>query len=412
MTRGPNRLMSASPLLTRVALKNYKSIAACNVQMGQLVFLVGLNGSGKSNFLDALRFTADSLRTSLDHALRDRGGIHEVRRRSGGHPTHFGISLQFVLPDGAAGSYSFEIGAMPRGGFEVGREQCIIAPGSARPGGRFDIRRGRVVLSDPRGPAAAADRLYLVNASGLEPFRPVYDALSTMGFYNINPQKMRDLQAPDPGVLLARDGGNIAGVLAHLEAVAPEEKRRVEEFLNRVVPGIVGVAPKVMGTRETLEFRQEVAGARHPWRFPAASMSDGTLRALGVLVSVFQTGDGSGPGVRLVGIEEPEVVLHPAATGVLLAALREASKTKQILVTSHSPDLLDEPELETSSILAVVARKGETIIAPVDEAGRETLRQQLYTPGELLRLDQLRPDEAFHERETRQLTLFVEDAKR
>jgi len=404
--------MSATPLLTRVVLKNYKSIAACNVSLGGLVFLVGLNGSGKSNFLDALRFTADSLRASLDHALRDRGGIHEVRRRSGGHPTHFGISLQFVLSDGAEGSYSFEIGAMPRGGFEVAREQCIIAGGSASPRGRFDVRRGQVVLSDPQGPAASADRLYLVNASGLEPFRRVYDALSTMGFYNINPQKMRDLQAPDPGVLLARDGGNIASVLAHLEAVAPEEKRRVEEFLNRVVPGIVGVAPKVMGTRETLEFRQEVAGARHPWRFPAASMSDGTLRALGVLVSVFQTGDGSAPGVRLVGIEEPEVALHPAATGVLLGALRQASRTKQILVTSHSPDLLDEPELETSSILAVVARKGETIIAPVDEAGREALRQQLYTPGELLRLDQLRPDESLYERDTRQLTLFVENAGR
>ncbi|MDD9989650.1 MAG: AAA family ATPase [Spirochaetaceae bacterium] len=50
----------------------------------QLAFLVGPNGSGKGNFLDALRFIADSLRFSIDHALRDRGGINDVRRRSGG----------------------------------------------------------------------------------------------------------------------------------------------------------------------------------------------------------------------------------------------------------------------------------------------------------------------------------------
>ena len=74
-------------LLTRVVLRNYKSIAACDVAPAQLSFLVGPNGSGKSNFLDALRFIADSLRFSIDHALRDRGGINEVRRRSGGHPT-------------------------------------------------------------------------------------------------------------------------------------------------------------------------------------------------------------------------------------------------------------------------------------------------------------------------------------
>jgi len=62
-------------LLRRVVLKDYKSIKACNVSLGSLAFLVGPNGSGKSNFLDALRFVADALRTSLDHAMRERGGI-------------------------------------------------------------------------------------------------------------------------------------------------------------------------------------------------------------------------------------------------------------------------------------------------------------------------------------------------
>ena len=49
-------------LLTRVVLRNYKSIAACDVSPAQLTFLVGPNGSGKSNFLDALRFVADAVR--------------------------------------------------------------------------------------------------------------------------------------------------------------------------------------------------------------------------------------------------------------------------------------------------------------------------------------------------------------
>lgn len=66
-------------LLTRVVLRNYKSIAACDVSPAQLTFLVGPNGSGKSNFLDALRFVADAVRFSLDHALRDRGGRGTVR---------------------------------------------------------------------------------------------------------------------------------------------------------------------------------------------------------------------------------------------------------------------------------------------------------------------------------------------
>ena len=101
---------SDNRLLKRVALRNYKSIAACDVRPTQLSFLVGPNGAGKSNFLDALRFVADALRYSLDHALRDRGGINEVRRRSSGHQTHFGIRLEFSLPT-SYGYYAFNIGA-------------------------------------------------------------------------------------------------------------------------------------------------------------------------------------------------------------------------------------------------------------------------------------------------------------
>lgn len=52
--------------------------------------------------------------------------------------------------------------------------------------------------------------------------------------------------------------------------------------------------------------------------------------------------------------------LHPAAAGVLLGALREASEATQVLVASHSPDLLDDDSIETSSLLGVAATAGAT----------------------------------------------------
>ena len=54
--------------------------------------------------------------TAFDNA---RGGINEVRRRSGGHPTHFGMRLEFALRSGATGHYAFRIGAQPHGGYQV-----------------------------------------------------------------------------------------------------------------------------------------------------------------------------------------------------------------------------------------------------------------------------------------------------
>jgi predicted ATPase len=399
--------MNDSTFIHRIKIRNYKSIAACNVHLGPLTFLVGPNGSGKSNFLDALRFVAAALRTSLDQALRDRSGIKEVRRRSGGHPNHFAVRLEFRLSSGTTGHYAFRVGARLQGGYEVQNEECELHPPDALAAKTFFVvRDGKVETSARVAPAAAIDRLYLVNASGLDEFRPVYEAFSRMGFYSLNPDKIRDLQPPDAGELLAGDGSNLASVLAYLDTHHRPIKERIESYLSKVVPGVRSVEAKTIGPKETLEFRQWVAGSEDPWRFLAANMSDGTLRALGILVALFQSANGSGRRVPLVGIEEPEVALHPAAAGVLLDSLRDAADTTQVIVTSHSPDLLDDEDLPTDAILAVVAEAGNTQIGPLDEAGRSALRDHLYTAGELLRLNQLTPDPKAVAEASRQLRLF------
>ena len=400
--------MKDSTFVTKVTIKNYKSIAACDVRLGPLMFLVGPNGAGKSNFLDALRFVADALNSSLDHAIRDRGGIKEVRRRSGGHPNHFSIRLDFMLSDGSTGHYAFRIGStsLLKREYEVQQEECVVQNAELlTPETYFYVQNGNVIRTSLEvAPAAAIDRLFLVNASGLKEFRPVYEAFSQMGFYSLNPDKIRDLQAPDPGDLLIRDGSNLASVLAQL---SPSVKERIEEYLAVVVPGVRGVEVKKIGPKETLEFMQEVAGAKHPWRFLANNMSDGTLRVLGILVALFQVNRGPTKRVPLIGIEEPEIALHPAAAGVLLDGLREAAEKTQILITSHSPDLLNDKDLDVNSILAVEARNGNTAISHVDEAGRSAVRDRLFTTGELLRLDQLQPDPvAVEAARTKQLNLF------
>lgn len=165
--------MAESTFLERIRLHNYKSIAACDVVLGPLSFLVGPNGAGKSNLLDALRLVSDGLRTSLDGALREWGGIHEIERRAA-----IGVRLDLRLRDSATGHYPFTLAGKRGGGYEV--------------------------------------RLYLGNASGLPVFRPVYGSLSHMCFYNLNPDRIRDLQAPDSGELLRRDGSNLASVLRQI----------------------------------------------------------------------------------------------------------------------------------------------------------------------------------------------------
>lgn len=413
--------MSTPPFVRRLRLRNYKSISICDVELGQLTLLVGRNGSGKSNFLDALRFVADGLNLSLDHAIKSRGGIDAVRRRSTGHPHNFAIDLELQLAGDEFASYGFEIAAQPAGGLKVKYERLAIhrGGGQAIAGFRIDdgqLQRPGVLPLLPGGngqsavlegmPPVLPDRLYLVYAAGLPQYRRVYDGLLAMGFYNLNPDAMKELQAPDAGELLRRDGSNIASVVARLGKEKPAIIERIRGYLSSIVPDITDFDRVPLGPRETLEFRQLVEGSKHPWKFFAASMSDGTLRALGALVAVQQLTDKASPA-RLIGIEEPEAALHPAATGALMGSLREAATQTQVLVTTHSPDLLDKVDPELEQILVLQAAQGKTLVAPVDAASRQTIRAHLYSAGEMLRMDQLAPDPVDVERQS-QLNFFAE----
>lgn len=75
--------MSGHNTISRVVLRNYKSIRDCDVPRA-ITFLVGPNGAGKSNFVEALRFLSYGLSSSLEQALDDRSGFRSILHRGAG----------------------------------------------------------------------------------------------------------------------------------------------------------------------------------------------------------------------------------------------------------------------------------------------------------------------------------------
>lgn len=378
--------------IRKVLLKNYKSIASCSLELGAINILVGRNGAGKSNFLDALRFVKESLEYSLDYAIKSRGGVDNVRRRSTGHPHNFIIQVEVQLPEYCVAKYGFEISVKQRGIFFVKREQLTILNSKMEKNASYKVENGQLIdASFETMPPVSRDRLYLTNAAGLPSFRPAYEALLQMGFYNLSPESIRGLQEPDVGSLLSRDGSNIASVIERMQHERPSSVRRVNSYLKTIVSDIGGVKRVSLGPKETIEFKQAVEGAKHPWTFHAANMSDGTLRALGCLVAISQLSRDDIP-VRMVAIEEPETALHPAATGGLLDAIRECAEHTQVLLTTHCADLLDHVYPEKDTLLVVQSRKGTTQVGLADPASLSAVKDHLFSPGDLLRMDQLDVD--------------------
>jgi predicted ATPase len=385
--------MTTQSRITRVALKNYKSIAACDVPLGPLTILVGPNGAGKSNFLDAMRLCRDALRTPLDEVFAKRNtNLQHLRHRSPANPESLGMRFDFVLEGGQEGYYSFEIGPQSPRGFEVRKEACAILGSDGEPKHSFNMQSGAFNSMLPvLLPARSANRLYLVNASGLPEFQPVYELLSGMEFYTPDPEMMRnELDTTGSADILHADGENTASVIDRLSHTQEATKARIDQYLQAIVPGLERVGAEQFRSYKLLNFYFSVAGSPKPYAFLASAMSDGTLRALALLVALFQNA-GSDARVPLIAIEEPETGLHPAATAVLLDAIREASESVQVVATSHSTDLLDSPGVPSDAIRAVSWENGQTEIMGIDRASRSALHDQLYTAGELLRMGRLLP---------------------
>ncbi|MCB0122199.1 MAG: ATP-binding protein, partial [Caldilineaceae bacterium] len=106
--------------------------------------------------------------------------------------------------------------------------------------------------------------------------------------------------------------------------------------------------------------------------------SDGTLRMLGILVALYQDEQRS-----LVTLEEPELTIHPGALSVLWDEIEAAGDRSQVILTTHSPDLLDMCKVEQLRVVEKI--DGITLIGPVDETQRSAIQERLFAPGELLR---------------------------
>lgn len=376
--------MSPSPFLKRVVLHNYKSIASCDVRLGALTYLVGPNGAGKSNFLDALHLIADALNTSLSNALNTRWGLAHLLHRNVGVANYLGIRLEFCLPDGMAGHYAFTLELVESASYRVFGEECVCGAHS------YQTQKGQLIASTVTPfPALLEDRLALVSMSAFPAFRAVFDALSSISIYNFSPQLMRAQQTQHEGHILQESGANMAAVLGYLRQSHADEIKLIEEYLRIIVPTVHGVERRLLGPFETMVFKQGSSGNVEN-QFYANSMSDGTLRALGVLTALFQRNERKTP--RLVALEEPETALHPAAFAAMREAMARAAEHRQIIVVSHSPDLLDDIELEPEDILSVSTENGATRITALDSGSREAIKTQLFSAGELLRMGQLASD--------------------
>ena len=384
-----------NPVIRRIIMKRFLSIPAEHVDLDNPTFLVGRNGSGKSNFVRAFAFLAEAVVSPLQAVFDRLGGISAVRNRTSGrsYPPNLGLGVVFGSLNGDIrdGRYAFEIRALPKYGFEVLREQCVV---NSVDGNRFWFDRAKQGFkTNVKGldPSLEPSSLGLPVVGGIANFAPVLKTLGSMRVYTIEPAKLREMQDPDSGISLKFDGSNAASVLQEIGRQSNEDMNRIYEVLSTIVPNTKRVRPKKHGNKLSLEFDQEW-GEKKRLKFEAFNMSDGTLRSLGLLTAVYQR-----PVPSLLAFEEPETTIHPGALGAILDLLRHASRKMQVIVTTHSPEVLDAEWIRDNNLRIVDWQEGATRVMPISKASRQALQQHLMGAGELFRSNALEPESLFIE---------------
>ena len=384
--------MTQQPFIQKLTLRNFRSIRNETVTFANPLFLVGRNGSGKSNFVDALAFLSECMSDPLQSVIEKRGGLGRVGYlQTSLDSPHISIRVDF-LSEGAQiveGFYAFSFGVTANRvngliaelKYEVVRESCVLTS-NGNTSVWFD-RVGSQIKSSVPGIQFAASPLSLVMplVSGVQDFSVVHRFLAAMRVYEVETDRISGIQNQDEAAFLKSDGSNLISVLQRL-AGQRDQIARVNELLQTVIPGVTPLLSGFTDGKSRLSFEQQWPDMTSV--FEAAAMSRGTLYVLGLIVAALQY-----PAPSLIAIEEPELNIYPGALGAVADILNIAAQRTQVVVTTHSPDLLDTKWIQPENLRVVEWEKGATHISELGEAPTQALRQHLMGAGELLRANAL-----------------------
>lgn len=380
-------------VITRIKIQGFRSLKDVTLTLEPVSVLVGPNGSGKSSLVSAFVFLQEALRNGPDQAFRTLGGFESLCTNLGAQSADRqpnradSIALDVEISSRAEGlfrgTYFVRFKATRDGNWEIDREIGETFTGIQQEKHYFEVRQGEWEQSvEGIEPRLSANRLALPLLSGVSDFLPLYTALTSIRYYDVSSQAISAPHEPDQSQVLSADGSNAASVLRYLQ----KDKNlfgRVMQTLQRIVGSVRKVTAHESGRFLTLSFEETISG-KTTANFEAQQMSEGTLRALGVLLAAYTLEPSA-----LIILEEPERAIHPGAAAALAEALQEAGLRTQILVTTHSPDLITYFAVE--SLRAVKREKGITQVGTIKPAQMESVKESLFTAGEIHRFEGLSP---------------------
>ncbi len=342
-------------MLNKLTIENYRSLREVEMSLRRFNVFLGPNNAGKSNILDSLGFLADLINGSWEK-INERGEFRSIVW-GGNLGENISINIEAALENSTI--YQYEVGLS---GTALTSSHIISE--------RLSIqrkKRRRKIINRTDGKAKILDvkendykdytfesTLLAVNRYTDKERNPHNLALKEFiqgwSFYNISPAHMKNPIPVRKESRLLGGGENLSAVLHTLQSQYRGQFDSLEKELIRAIPEVEEVMTQLTTDGRTFVSVRESSFEEN---FPVMSLSDGVLRFLGYLSVIYST-----PPPTLICFEEPENCVHPKLLQLLVDLMKEASSRTQMLITTHSPFLVNW--LDPEDLVIVEKQYGQT----------------------------------------------------
>jgi len=340
------------PRLTYLRIKNYRALRDVEFRdLTPLTVLIGPNGSGKSTVLDALDFLAEAVRGNLQAAWEKRDRFRGMRTRGSKDNIYFKIIVSTSIGNLI---YALELGEHNEKVYVIKEEliygeaqnQKVVFHAALSDDYKFTEIESNTIISEENkrvapdqtfgSVASSESMLFWIStlSSNIDYISMgVQELLKTYRLFHLTHDHLKGYSDAGPRERLSPNGDNLPNVLYYLHERHPETLAKITAQLRRWVPQLADIVTEITSD-ERLLLRFKDGPFEKP--FVAKYMSDGTMRLAAILTLLYEPN-----ATGLLGMEEPDNELHPLLLYRLAEELGKASETRQLLVTTHSPMLLD-----------------------------------------------------------------------
>jgi predicted ATPase len=395
--------------IERIHVENFKSFSELDIELSRFNVVIGSNAAGKSNFISIFKFLRDIAQHGIVNAIAMQGGSEYLQNTKIGpshdlfikvvyRPDHKpellernGKDESLIAVQSCLSSYEFALRFPPRSdGFSITMDRITIGCDvfsckreNNRITGKQTIGSGEIrVTSDggkityavdmPEGcPLSEQDIIPLIFRGKHLPEKtllletpyayPLFHGkkfFDRIAVYDIDPKLMKRGVAITGKRELEEDAGNLAIVLKNIIG-DPEKKRKFSNLLRDVLPFIEDFSvEKFMDISLVLTLREKYAKNHE---LPSPSLSDGTMTIFALIIALYFEDK------PFIIIEEPVSHIHPFLVARVIAMMKESSKRKQVMITTHTTEVVKHASLEHLLLISRDAGGFSVISRPADK---------------------------------------------